>query len=341
MIETLIDQMMEQQQIPGMALGVRRGTETLLEAYHGWADLELSSPVNADTVFEIASVTKLFTAQAVLRLIERGRVALDDAVADHLPDLPDAWKSVTIRHILAHQSGIPSYTDAPSYWSLAGKDKTFDDVIDLVREQPLLFQPGARYAYDNTGYYLLGRLIENVAAMSYGSFLAQTIVEPINLPQTCVNDYRAVIRGRARGYRLESGEMVNKPYYSTSNTFSAGILLSTVRDLLTWRDSLRDERIFSADLHRLWWTLHPSKEGNERAGNFTPALGWFAVDSPLGQFYGHNGGIAGFASSFMIFPKADITAVLLCNAEHVGAPHTILFDLLSRGLNVLNPQPPI
>ncbi|PJF28176.1 MAG: serine hydrolase [Phototrophicales bacterium] len=341
MLETLLDQMMEQQQIPGMALAVHRGTETLLEAYRGWADLELSSPVNADTIFEIASVTKLFTAQAVLVLMERGQLMIDHPLADYMSGIPDAWRSVTIRHILAHQSGIPSYTDAPTYWSLAGKDKTFDEVIDLVRDLPLRFQPGARYAYDNTGYYLLGRLIEKVSGNPYGTWLNQTIFEPLNMSQTRVNDYREVIRGRARGYRLESGELVNKPYYSTSNTFSAGVLLSTVRDLLAWRDSLKDDRILSEKSRRLWWTLHPSAEGNERSGAFTLALGWFVVDSPLGQFYGHNGGIAGFASSLMIFPEADITAVLLCNAEHVSAPHSIVFDLLGRGLNALHPKPPI
>ncbi|MBC8098799.1 MAG: beta-lactamase family protein, partial [Armatimonadetes bacterium] len=323
------------QHIPGVALAIQQRDKLIYAGYHGFANLEHRVPVTPDTAFEIASVTKLFTAQAVLHLVQTGRLTLDTRLADVLPDLPSAWNMVTVKHCLSHQSGIPSYTEAPNYWQLAGRDKTHAEVLALVDALPLKFTPGDRYAYDNTGFYLLGLLIERITGEPYADYLQRVIFAPLAMTQTQCNDYGVLIPHRAQGYvRDDNGALRNKAFYSLSNTFSAGALVSTIPDLLIWRAALFNDTILNAELRRLWWTPHPSVAGNERDWHFTVGVSWFMVDSPLGQFVGHNGGIQGFASSLMYFPAADLTALVLCNAGHITEPHSLAFEVI-RTLGLL------
>ncbi|MBC8098644.1 MAG: beta-lactamase family protein [Armatimonadetes bacterium] len=329
MPDARLQTLMSAQHIPGVALAIQQGDKLVYAGYHGFANLEHRVPVTADTVFEIASVTKLFTAQAVLQLVQTGRLTLDTRLADVLPDLPSAWHMVTVKHCLTHQSGIPNYTASTTYWDTMRHDKTHREVLALVDALPLNFTPGDRHAYDNTGFYLLGLLIERISGERYGAHLQRVIFAPLGMTQTQCNDYDVLLPHRAQGYVVEDGVLRNKAFYSISNTFSAGALVSTVPELLMWRASLFNDSILNADLRRLWWTPHPSPAGNERDWHFTLGLGWFILDSPLGQFVGHNGGIQGFASAFIHFPAADLTAIVLCNAGNINEPHTLAFEVIS------------
>ncbi len=315
--------------IPGLALGIQRGDDLLHEGYYGFANLEHSIPAGAETSFEIASVSKLFTAQAVLRLAQDGRFGLDERLAGYLAGLPEAWQPVTIRQCLAHQSGIPNYTTVDRYWETTRAAKSHEDVLALVRDLPLLFAPGTRHSYDNTGFYLLGMLIEAVTHQSYGDFLREMIFAPLDMSHTRANDYASIIPHRAQGYMLRDGALANKDYYDLSNTFSAGVLLSTVRDLLRWTASFTSDAVLNAASRALWWTVHSSQANNERENGYRLTLGWFIVDHPRAQFYGHNGGIEGFASSFLHFPETGTTAVALCNRGNLNNPHDILLDVLA------------
>jgi D-alanyl-D-alanine carboxypeptidase len=326
MIDPVIQQIMIDQHIPGLALGVQHGTAQLAW-YEGCSNLEHGVSVTEKTVFEIASVTKLFTAQAVLLLAQTARISLDDPLAKYLA-LPDAWQAVTIRHVLAHQSGIPSYTDVSHYWNITREAKSHSQLLNLVRDLPLAFASGSRHAYDNTGYYLLGLLIEAVSGQAYGDYLRTRIFEPLGMEQTQPNDYDRIVPNRAQGYQYRNSSFSNKMFYDTSNTFSAGNLLSTVQDLLMWSRSLFNDSILNELYRRLWWTPHPSQAGNERENQYTMGLGWFIVDSEAGQFYGHNGSIAGFASAFLYAPALNATAVVLCNAGHIHTPHQIALSAL-------------
>ncbi len=321
---------MKAQHIPGLAIAIQQGTNRHYEGYYGYANLEHHIPVTANTVFEIASVTKLFTAQAVLRLVQQGKVNLDNAIAHYLTDLPASWDAITIRHCLTHQSGIPNYTGVENYWEKHRHQKSHAEVLDLARNRPLDFDPGTRYSYDNTGFYLLGMVIEAVSEQAYADYLQDEIFDPLAMLQTQGNDYEKIIPHRAQGYAYHAGKFRNKPFYDTSNTFSAGILLSTVQDLLTWQASLADDRCLQAKYRQLWWTPHPSQAGNEREFHFTLGLGWFMVDHPQGQFMGHNGGIPGFATAYMHFPQTDLTAAVMCNCDHIDEPHQIAIDVLSE-----------
>jgi D-alanyl-D-alanine carboxypeptidase len=328
MIDSLIERILNDGHIPGLALAVQQHHTVIHAGYYGYANLEHRVPVTQDTVFEIASVTKLFTTQAILYLVQHNRLTLDDKLADHLANLPDAWQAITVRHCLTHQSGLPSYTSGDAYWQRTREDKTHDEILALVRDLPLRFEPGTHHAYDNTGFYLLGLVIEAVSGEPYADFLKRIIFDPLNIANTRANHYADIIPNRAQGYTYYKKTLANKAFYSTSNTFSAGILLSTVPDLLTWRASLFNDSILNVHYRDLWWKPHPSQAGNERDGGYSLGLGWFILDSPLGQLVGHNGSIAGFSSAFMYFPSSGITAVVLCNAQHVTEPHEIAYQVI-------------
>ncbi len=324
----LIEKIAVEQHLPGLAIGIQAGDEVVFEAYQGYAQVEHQVPVKRETVFEIASVSKLFTSQAILALAERGKLRLDDAVAQYVKDLPAEWQTVTIRHCLSHQSGLPSYTEAKAYWQQTRWAKTHEQVIDLVRHLPLNFPSGTKYFYDNTGFYLMGMVIEAVTGQAYGDYLAEIIFKPLGMSRTRANDYAAIIPNRAQGYVWRDEALWNKDYYDTSNTFSAGVLLSNVQDLLHWSSSLYSDAVLNEDSRRQWLTPHPSQSGNERQLHFTVALGWFMLDLPIGHFIGHNGGIQGFASAYMHFQQPKVTAVVLCNGNPVNEPHEIAIRVL-------------
>lgn len=330
-ISEYIDATMQEQQIPGLALAVLHGDTTLYEGYHGLVNLEHTTPVTAETVWELASITKPFTAQAILLLAEEHLLELDAPLSTYLTDLPAAWQPITLRHCLAHQSGIPSYTAADAYWQRSRDDKTHAEVLDMVRDQPLNFAPGQRHSYDNTGYYLLGMVLEAVTGQSYGEVIRERICDPLGMSATRANDLRAIIPHRAAGYDLDADKtLVNRPPYSTSNTFSAGVLVSTLRDLMRWRVSLQPDGLLKPATLDTMLTPHVSAEGNELAHHFRLGLGWFLVDHDFGRFIGHNGSIVGFATSFAHFPVHDLTIISLCNQSSVPAPHALAFDVAAR-----------
>ncbi len=161
-IDEYIQEMMIEKQIPGLSVAVVREGEAVLVQGYGLANLEHSVPATPHTAYEIASIGKTFTATAIMMLVEEAVISLEDAIAIYLDDLPLAWQSVTIKQILSHQSGIPSYTDAPNYWEITRLDLDKSEILALVNHLPLKFPPGEFSAYDNTGYYLLGLLLEQV-----------------------------------------------------------------------------------------------------------------------------------------------------------------------------------
>ena len=322
-IDEFIHTEMGNQHIPGLSIALVQNNQPLLQKGYGLTNVELNAPATAETIYEIASITKPFTATAILQLVEQGQLALDERIAAYLPDLPDAWAEITIRHILAHQSGIKSYTAVDEYWQSTRLDISREEILQLVADLPLDFPPGSRHAYDNTGYYLLGLLIEQVTGESYGDFLSRSIFQPLGMTTTRINNPYAIVPQRAAGYSYQEGNLRNKEYYSPAGTFSAGVLLSSVADLSKWIASFYSDTLLSATSRKLMWTPHPSEAKNEREFNFTMGLGWFLVDHNNKHFIGHNGSIVGFSSSFSHFPADKLSVILLCNMADVENPHIL------------------
>lgn len=329
-VKPFIDDLRQKHHIPGLSVAILREQEIVLAEGYGWANLEHDVPATADTVYEIASITKLFTATAVMQLAESGRLELSHPIGQYLPHLPKAWRPITIQQLLSHQSGIRSYTEVGQYWQTTRLDISREELLSYVADLPLDFPPGQKYSYDNTGYYLLGFLIEAVSGRNYGDFLTKHIFRPLGMHNTQVNDPYAIVKNRAAGYSYDqhSNQITHKPYYSTTGTFSAGVLLSTVNDLAKFAQSLYSDLLLTADGRAQMWTPYPSEQENERKFDFSLGLGWFLVDHPNGRFAGHNGGIQGFASAFVHLLDSKTTFIVLCNQDMVAEPHQIGFELL-------------
>ena len=328
-IDEYIQNVMTQQQIPGTSVAVVREGEPLLMKGYGIANLEHSVPATEKTVYEVASVGKTFTAFVVMMLVEEGVIELDNAIADYLDNLPSAWRSVTVRHILSHQSGLPGYTDVDNYWKdVIRYELSQAEIIDLVRDLPLMFQPGEYSSYDNTGYYLLGMMLEQITGKSYADLMQERLFKLLGMTATKMNNPREIVPHRASGYRLPKDKLINKPYYSPSVTFSGGGQLSSIEDMVKYERELCQPTLLQQSTLDLMWTHHPpSRKENwqpERyAGFLRVGLGWLMPDYPNKRVVGHNGSIVGFASNITRFIGDRLTVILFCNLDKIIRPDAI------------------
>jgi CubicO group peptidase (beta-lactamase class C family) len=228
-VDDFIRAEMKRENIPGLSLAVLKHGNILKEKGYGLANVEWSVPATPETVYQLASVTKCFTATAVMQLVEDESLTLKDRIATHLPNLPKAWSEITVWHLLTHSSGIKSYTQLAEIADHPERTFTKDEMIALVADLPLEFRPGERYDYSNTGYYLLGMLIEKVSGQSYGAFLKRRIFTPAGMTSTRVNDFSELIPRRATGYVLRDGAIRNGLFVNPSQPFAAGALVTSAR----------------------------------------------------------------------------------------------------------------
>jgi CubicO group peptidase (beta-lactamase class C family) len=285
--------------------------EPLIARGFGMANLEHDIPNTPETKFRLGSITKQFTAMAVMILSEREAIGLDDPIADHLADLPESWAGVTIRHLLTHTSGIPSYTSLPDFFpekSILPLSK--DELIGLVREMPLEFEPGSEFRYNNSGYFLLGMIIERASGTSYESFLRQEIFEPLGMEDTGYDRAGPILKGRATGYERLGKLVRNSRYLDMGLPYSAGALYSTVEDLARWDRALLEGALISEPSYEAMWT--PFK------GDY--AFGWSVKDRDGHREQGHGGGINGFMTQILRYPDDEVFVAVLGNVvpEPVG-----------------------
>jgi D-alanyl-D-alanine carboxypeptidase len=317
-VDAYVKAQMEKMRIPGLSLAVLREGKVVLSKGYGFANLEHSVPATPDTVYELGSITKQFTASAVMLLVEEGKLGLDDPISKHLSDLPASWSEVTVRHLLTHTSGIKSYTGLPSFQENGRKDYTHQELIKLVADLPIEFQPGEKWAYNNTGYFLLGMLIEKVTAKSYGDYLQERIFGPLQMTSTRVNDLRAVIKNRATGYDLDGGRFVNAEYISMTQPFAAGVLVSSVVDMAKWDAALYTDTPLKTAVREQMWTPAKLKDGSATSYGF----GWSIHEQNKHRRVGHGGGIPGFTTSILRYPDDKLTVIVLTNQEN-AAPETV------------------
>ena len=316
-IDVYVQRLMRKRHIPGVSVAVVKDGEVVLAKGYGLANVEFGVPATEDTVYQLASVTKTFTATAIMLLVRDGKLSLDDKITERLTDLPEAWKEVTVRHLLNHTSGIKSYTSTKDFHKSMRKDYAQREIIELVAKEPLEFQPGEKWNYNNTGYFLLGMLIEKVTGKPYGDFMDERVFKPLDMTHTRINDLRAIIPNRAHGYDWDGKELKNGEYVSPTQPFAAGMLVSTVNDLMKWDASLaRQTLLDEPSLERMWKaTLLNS---SEEAGY---GFGWETSKVNGHRRVSHGGGIPGFSTELSRFPDDKLTVIVLTNAEggHAGA----------------------
>lgn len=282
---------------------VARGTEVLLSKGYGSANLEWEIPNSPSTKFRLGSITKQFTAASILLLEERGKLSVDDPVKKHLPDAPAAWDRITIFHLLTHTSGIPSFTGFPDYRSTEAFATTPEKLVARFRDKPLEFTPGERMNYSNSGYVLLGYLIERITGESYESFVQKNIFAPLGMKDSGYDSNSAVIARRAAGYEPGPNGPINAGFIHMTIPHAAGALYSTTEDLLRWEQGLFGGKLLSATSFQKMTT--PFK--NDYAFGLT-------VHTENGhKVIEHGGGIEGFNTSLAYYPDDKLTVIALGN----------------------------
>jgi CubicO group peptidase (beta-lactamase class C family) len=323
--------------VAAMAVAVVKGRDTLLYKAYGFADLENRVAATPQSVFRIGSVTKQFTSAAVMQLVEQGKLSLDDDITKYLPQVPTHGRKVLVRHLLNHTSGIPSYTDVPEFGRVSRLDLPHDSLLAVIAKDSLQFEPGSHVYYNNTGYFILGMLIEKITGKTYGDYLAENIFRPNGLAATTYCDTRRIIPHRAQGYQMGQRGLENAPFLSMDLPYAAGSLCSTIGDLVAWTKLLNDGRIVSAASFREMITsarLTSGRPMNYGFGLMPDTLGGHRVIQ-------HGGGINGFISHVMYLPQDTLTVVVLANTS--PAPSEPVATAIARavlGLPAATPTPP-
>jgi len=285
------------------AVLVARGDKVLFSKAYEFANLEWRIPNTTTTKFRIGSVTKQFTAAAVLLLVERGKLRLDDQIKSFFPEAPVIWHNITLAQLLSHTGGVPNYTEGTDMVKFSARQMTPTEIVNTVRDRPLDFLPGERMRYSNTGYVLLGMAIEKASGMSYEKFLQENFWTPLGMKDTGYDHYETLIPQRASGYGRGPDGPRNSFYTDMSTPFSAGALYSTVGDLLIWERALFGKKVLSdASLQKM---TTPNK------GDYGFGL---VIHTVAGRkVIEHGGGISGFNSHLTYFPEEQIVVVALSN----------------------------
>lgn len=234
-IDALVKQYYDYGQFNGSILVAEKG-KIIYEKGFGMANMEWSIPVQPDTKFRIGSVTKQFTAALILQLVGEGKIKLDGKITDYLTDYrKDTGDKVTIHQLLNHTSGIPSYTGRPDFFAEVSRNAyKVADFVKKFASGELEFEPGSKFAYNNSGYFLLGAIVEKVTGKSYETVLAERICKPLGMTNTGYDNHSPLIQKRANGYEKRSTGYINAPYLDMSLPYAAGSMYSTVGDLFKW-----------------------------------------------------------------------------------------------------------
>jgi CubicO group peptidase (beta-lactamase class C family) len=300
---------------PGAAALVARGAGIQFLGAAGMANLELGVPLAPDMVFEIGSITKQFTAACIMMLAEEGKLSVDDPITRHLPDYPAYGDGITIEHLLTHTSGIFSYTNIDEYMAEEiRKDISVAELIDVFEDLSVEFAPGERFKYNNSGYVLLGAIIESASGMSYDEFLRTRIFEPLGLKHTSYGSHTRIIPNRAAGYARNEGEYINAPFLSMTQPYSAGALMSTVEDLHAWNRALIGGRVVSAESLQRMTTPYVLSGGDTT----TYGYGLVVREVRGRRAIGHGGGIFGYVTDAVYVPEEDVFVAVFSNNTGSG-----------------------
>ena len=296
---------------PGAAVLVMRDGKPLLRKGYGLADVELGVAIQPEHVFRVASITKQFTAVAILQLVEQGKISLADPITKFFPDYPTQGKTITVEHLLTHTSGMQSYTSKDNFISMIRSDLTPQQLIDTFKNDPLQFSPGEQYASGNSAYVILGAIIEKVTGQSYADYMASNVFAKAGLTQTYYDDPIRIIPKRVEGYGRNRGAIVKARYVSPTIPYSAGSITSTVDDLARWTDAVSAGKVVRPDLLQRAWTPYKLTSGEAT----TYGYGW-EIDDLLGsRVISHGGRIMGFTAYALWMPEEKVFVAVLSNTE--------------------------
>jgi CubicO group peptidase (beta-lactamase class C family) len=313
---------------PGISVAVVRDGHILFAKAYGMENLETGTPATSATVFRVGSITKEFTAAAIMLLAQNGKLSIDDQVSKYVPELASAGP-LTLRMLLGQTSGLHDYTDTPASADFIRQRHTTKQMIDFIAAmKPLTdFEPGTKWAYSNTNYYVLGAIVERVSGLSLSDFLSKYVIAPANIRSTAVDREADVVLNRASGYvslKQQSGKYRNAPFFSMDNAGGAGALRSNASDLARWQQALFSDRI--VDAASLVEMTSPARlsDGTVAVRNDAPiTLGPpnYGFGLELGSLdgikaVGHAGAVSGFTAYLVTFPRIDTTLAIMSNGQH-------------------------
>lgn len=311
----------------GVSVAIVKNGETILARGYGFADVENDVPATTETVYRIGSLTKQFTAAAIMRLMEQGRLSLDDTLQKFLPSYDTQGNRVTVRHLLSHTSGIRSYTSMGPRWERTVRnDLVPDSLVAIFAGEPFDFKPGDQWSYSNSGYALLGVIVEKLSGKAYGQYLRDEFFTPLGLEGTVYCDQAPIIKHRAQGYDVEppDGHFSNASPLSMTQPYAAGALCSTVTDLAAWTRALSGGKVVSPASYRMMSTAGTLNDGRLHTYGFGLSAGALRGHRQVS----HNGGINGFTSELHHYVDDSLITVVLTNTGTPTASH--LEKLIAR-----------
>ena len=288
----------------GSILVAQEGKVVISKGY-GFANLEHGIPNTPETKFRIGSITKQFTAMAIMILQETGSLNVQDRVCEYLTNCPEAWRQITIHHLLTMTSGIPNFQNFPDNERYERLPTTAEATIERFRDKPLEFTPGEQFSYTSSGYVLLGHIIEQVSGLRYEDFLTQQVFQPLRMQNSGYDHPHTVLKNRAAGYGKQGTRPINAVHFEMDTPHAAGALYSTVEDLFLWDQALYTEKLISKSSLETMFTVFREPY----------AYGWIVADSFGHKMVTHSGTISGFRAAIARFPEEKVCLIVLSNIE--------------------------
>jgi CubicO group peptidase (beta-lactamase class C family) len=314
----LLQTELQKHHVPGLACKIIQAGQPDKNYFLGTANLEWQTPVTADTVFEIGSISKQFAAAAILLLVEDGKISLDDHISKFFTNAPASWSAITVRHLLTHTSGLKNYDKLEGFE--LRQQLTPAQFIDKLAVHPLNFTPGASWAYCNSAFNLLGYIVENVSGKTYWDFLQTRIFKPLQMTHTTIREPSQIIPHRAAGYVYTTNHLYLNRDYDLTDLFAAGAIVSTVDDLARWDAAITSDLLLKKSARELWWTPATLADGtpvrtgkDAQAGSY--GFAWFIRTLEGRRNIGHTGITSGFSAANEFYPDDQLTVIILANTD--------------------------
>lgn len=316
---------------PGASVLIAKDNKVIYRKAFGMSNLELKVKMEPENVLQLASITKQFTSVSILILMEQGKLSLQDPLSKYIADFPRG-NEITLHHLLNHTSGIKSYTNLPEFRAKTRLDMTPEEIISSFKNLPLEFNPNEKYDYSNSGYVLLGYIIEKLSGKSYEDFIQKNIFDKLGMKNSYYANTYKIIPNKANGYQLYEGNYENAEYMSPTIPYAAGSLLSTVDDMFLWHKAIHQNTLISEKTKQMAFTNHTLTNGKH--SNY--GYGWFLNEIAGTTTLEHSGGINGFTTSGIYIPEGNIYSIVLTNLDDGKGPEThnikVVSDLLGKPL---------
>lgn len=312
---------------PGGVFMVAKDGKSIYQKAFGKSNIELDVNMKSEDVFQLGSMTKQFTAVAILLLQEQGKLNTGDAISRYIPGYPGGNK-ITIHHLLTHTSGIKDFTKMKTLRDIAQKEMSPKMMVDFFKNEPVDFLPGERFEYNNSGYVLLGYVIELVSGESYEDFIDKHIFQKAGMTHSRYASDRAIIKNRAYGYQKKESGYINKTIINFSVPFSAGSLMSTLNDMLQWQNALNSNLLLNPDQTRKAFTNYTLNNGEEIMYGY----GWHLRDINGTPTREHGGSVFGFKTMGVYIPEKDIYVVGFSNCD-CNSPTQVVRNIAQVVLN--------